>query len=177
LFTTLSALSLLPFAAVVVMWVRSYIWWDGVTYQHGLRDFMIVSDAGAVLVLSTRYDSDPEYKWRVTSGPAGVSYEAAGRQRDEGLMTHLFRVGWDSATGSFWGMGYKRSLLSFGYAYAAILALATAVFSLIGYVRRRRRHSPNLCARCGYDLRATPGRCPECGTAVSGRDGIEGPVR
>jgi hypothetical protein len=48
-----------------------------------------------------------------------------------------------------------------------ILLLATTWFPWLGaLVNRRRRARTRKCVHCGYDLRASPRRCPECGAAA-----------
>ena len=51
---------------------------------------------------------------------------------------------------------------------SAVVGLALAVMALLLNRRReetlrRQRSDAGLCVACGYDLRASRGRCPECG--------------
>jgi len=44
-----------------------------------------------------------------------------------------------------------------------LLAAAPPSLFAASVLRRRRRIQMKRCALCGYDLRMTPDRCPECG--------------
>jgi len=52
----------------------------------------------------------------------------------------------------------------------SLLAFFLTIAGLSAFAIRRRRRPAGFCQHCGYDLRATPDRCPECGQ--SGMSGI-----
>ena len=65
----------------------------------------------------------------------------------------------------------KTTMLVFPLDALPVCCAFLSVVSIRSTIKRRRqfiRTRSNLCQKCGYDLRATPARCPECGTPVLG---------
>lgn len=73
---------------------------------------------------------------------------------------------------TFLGIGYTRigkddlfsGVIAVPYWFPTALA---GVLPLIWVIRRARRQPPAGFCSCGYDLRATPSRCPECGNVTA----------
>jgi hypothetical protein len=57
--------------------------------------------------------------------------------------------------------GWVRSAKAPRWLIISLLLLPGIVCAIRLFAQRRRK--PGICARCGYDLRATPDQCPECG--------------
>jgi hypothetical protein len=55
--------------------------------------------------------------------------------------------------------------LEIPYWVLATMTLIPPLIWMARWRRRTRRAAGKVCENCGYDLRATPERCPECGTA------------
>jgi hypothetical protein len=68
--------------------------------------------------------------------------------------------------GSYWVIELDLWLLFLG---TTLLPLAWLALHWVGARRRRAAVRRRICPDCGYDLRATPDRCPECGRAVQAR--------
>lgn len=64
------------------------------------------------------------------------------------------------------GRWFRMSLILISLWALAVMAGAWPAWRAVRWWRRRHdpRAAGGLCQICGYDLRATPQRCPECGT-------------
>jgi hypothetical protein len=88
--------------------------------------------------------------------------------KERAPRSHWQRLGLSRTTGQLTGPdGAVRPYIAVRVEYPWLLAppLVIALGSLLRWQRRRRRVARGLCGRCGYDLRASRERCPECGAA------------
>jgi hypothetical protein len=154
LLNLLTILSLLWCVAAVVLWVRSHAGPDYVDYVSPNRwALTVISGHGTVDVLVIPdWRQDPEFR-RGRYGPS-VYYGTRYSKRSLGFGTD---VQWPEYGGRYVNVPHW-FIVSCTAAPAALGARAAW-----RRTRRRRRLAAGRCAACGYDLRATPGRCPECG--------------
>jgi len=181
--------SLLLCVTTIVLWMRSY----GVRYEASVAwagdRTSVGPQRGWVLVLISA-NGGLGFCWLPGENPLAV-------QRDRGFrfgtLTAVHPDDWypnsrnikeedhwwsDPVSGS-WVWRWKGFMASYSrapwapwtlatvphWAMAALTAIPPAGGWLMRW--RRQRRAPGVCASCGYDLRTTPERCPECG-AVAG---------
>jgi hypothetical protein len=170
LLNLLTALSLLLCAAVCLLWVRSYSTSQFVGWSDPFRFLGALSMHGLLRFEHGTYPND-EQGWSHVSYPTpasepGLWGEVRALDRRGGWLR---RLGIASARTSYHADGKQvwRALYVPHWLLAAPLLLAP-LERLRRTLRSRRRRRAGLCAHCGYDLRVTPGRCPECGTEAVG---------
>jgi hypothetical protein len=98
------------------------------------------------------------------ASPSSLRQEVEARDRAGGAFLH--RLGFAYAFIDYGNSQLRRALYVPHWAVVALSAVLPIVWS-VRRVRRRRRSEGPLCRTCGYDLRATPDRCPECGAVPS----------
>ena len=69
------------------------------------------------------------------------------------------------AVGRLDGLAAPRSMLLVFAVYGVLFVMTYAIRAHRS--RQQTRAVPGLCTHCGYDLRASKDRCPECGTPIT----------
>src|SRR6266850_2618746 len=173
----LTSLALCVFLCLtsLFLWHRSLSCWDFYSLYIGRHHIMANTYPDAMGIVWGRRDGPPaETRWKYYAQQHPPGGKVVNHDYRWGLrMIGLSRYRWDehSATAppvTFSGFSLATSF----WLPALITSIPPNLVFLLRmrrYLKRLRRlhfQRLGLCSRCGYDLHATPERCPECGTSV-----------
>ena len=155
LLNLLAAVSLVLCVATAALWVRSER--DYLDIWHCRDGLGIASCRGRIQLM-------------LESNPSGRAYEPPRQLGDSFLAGESLVLTVSSYHGRRLDLRLDWRSIKQGYVVMFphwLLLVAFAVPATPAFfveLARRRRRKSGCCASCGYDLRATPERCPECGT-------------
>jgi hypothetical protein len=162
LFSVLVVISFVLLAASLAVWVRSYCDLDCLTHITSDRHSLLLLDRGRIIF---KVQTCKDGAVRPSPEDAGWSYFRPDAPFEEEYQWWVWSLERTQLPDDAWynGPGWDG-----GFAIWPIVLLS-AVAPCIGLQRvwrRRRWAKSGRCRFCGYDLRATPDRCPECGATV-----------
>jgi hypothetical protein len=177
LLNVLTALSLMLAISTAVLWIVSYSEVERVRYQP-----LVDARASSSWSINGR-PSEVSLQLRVTPGwvegwwgemPSGL-HLAGGEPVDGGGTDWRWKVpgfGAEKFHANAIRRDGSRVLYIQGYsfwfriAWIAAVSILLPLWRTLYFLHRRVRPKAGLCPHCAYDLRATPDRCPECGTVA-----------
>lgn len=193
---TLAWLSLILLVLMAGLWIRSYWIVDEWSWSSGKavaywpdwslrRDYEFRSEQGKCQwEIETRGAADGHslFMWsRTPVDPSGVSNRWTILHFPPRQLCTFFGFVYANCRGLPDSFNYRPSvdqrtldlagvtLYQAPYWFPAILLAVLPAWRAISFLRRwgDRRLAHGFCPKCGNDLRATPERCPECGTVAS----------
>jgi hypothetical protein len=172
LLNLMTALSGLLCLAACVLWARSYWRGDVAGFAGGppppavSSEWFVRSNYGVLYFARNQsfgqgWGHEPRPLHWMSHEPDRVFSQTVVQQRSPRFACGPFSLGgMDRPTMSHVGFTVPH------WFFAALAAVLPVLW--IRQFWRRRSPPAGTCTRCGYDLRATPCRCPECGATVSG---------
>jgi len=174
LFTVMSAASLLLCAAAISLWARSYHVQDVIVWRRPATAapraaWLFIFDKGTLI--AGKWESPQQFLGvSAFQGSSGYlspyhDYSKAPALFHESLYPMNF-IGPRLSFGGF-GLIIGGPIVFLPLWFLAVCAGVLPGWWLAWRRRLRARLVAGCCSGCGYDLRASSGRCPECGNPIT----------